>query len=216
MQEKESLVPIGFVISVAIPATVTAATLVPAPRSWALGQLCWRLGFQANELQLVVAGWVVFAVALAAVQGDLLTAGGFAGLVVGVLTLVGLAVGLRRAVQAGPVSARALSKGLGDNWRAALPPDVMARLERRRPWARLLVAPLAVRRRDIVRAANLSYGPAGRQNLLDVYLPRSGAVTGPCLIYFHGGGYRTGRKNREARALIYRLASQGWLCVSAD
>ncbi len=80
----------------------------------------------------------------------------------------------------------------------------------------MLIAPLAVRRRDVVREADLAYGPAGRQNLLDVYRPRSGAVTGPCLVYFHGGGYRSGRKNREARALIYRLAGQGWICVSAN
>ena len=42
------------------------------------------------------------------------------------------------------------------------------------------------------------------------------SVTGPVLVYFHGGGYRGGAKNREARPLVYRLASQGWLCVSAS
>ena len=36
------------------------------------------------------------------------------------------------------------------------------------------------------------------------------------LIHLHGGGFRSGRKNREARPLIYRLASEGWLCVSAN
>jgi len=76
--------------------------------------------------------------------------------------------------------------------------------------------PLAVRRPDVVRRANIPYGPAGRPNLLDLYLPRSGATSGPCLVYFHGGAYRTGRKNREARALIHRLAGQGWVCVSAN
>ncbi len=208
--------PIGYLISVALPALVTAAALAPIRSSWTLGQLSWRLGFQVNELPLLVAAWLPASTALAAVQGDLSTPVGIAGGCVAALTLAGLAVVLWRGLRAGPTVERALAEGLGSGWRAALPPEVTARLARRRPWTRLLLAPLAVRRRDVVRTAGLPYGPAGWHNLLDLYLPRSGAVTGPCLVYFHGGGYQSGRKNREARALIYRLASQGWVCVSAN
>ena len=107
-------------------------------------------------------------------------------------------------------------EGLGVGWRADLAPAAADRIQRRRPWLRLLFAPLAVRRHDVLRRADVSYGPAGQQNLLDLYLPRSGVATGPCLVYFHGGGYRSGRKNREGRALLYRLASQGWVCLSAN
>jgi acetyl esterase/lipase len=38
----------------------------------------------------------------------------------------------------------------------------------------------------------------------------------PVLVYLHGGAFRSGRKSREARPLLYRLASQGWVCVSAN
>ena len=38
----------------------------------------------------------------------------------------------------------------------------------------------------------------------------------PTLIHLHGGAFVSGRKNSEARPLIYRLASQGWLCISAN
>ena len=76
--------------------------------------------------------------------------------------------------------------------------------------------PLAVRRRNVVRVRNLAYGSVRPEQLLDLYRPGSSVGDGPCLVYFHGGGYRTGRKSREARALIYRLASKGWLCVSAN
>ena len=38
----------------------------------------------------------------------------------------------------------------------------------------------------------------------------------PVLVYFHGGGYSTGKKSREARPLLTRLASQGWVCISAN
>jgi acetyl esterase/lipase len=139
---------------------------------------------------------------------------------VAVLTLVGLGLVLWRGLQARPAAARALAEGLGPRWPDELTPELSQRLARHRPWGRLLFAPLAVRRRDVVRHADLSYGPAGRSNLLDVYERRGGPATGPCarpcLVYFHGGGYRSGRKNREARALIYHLASLGWVCVSAD
>lgn len=208
--------PIGYLITVAVPAVLTAAILAPAPRGWTLGQLWWRLSFQVNELPVLVIVWLLAATALAAAQGALSTPMGATCLGLAALTVAGLAVALWRGVQAGPVAARALSQGLGSGWRAELAPEVTARLERRRRWARLLFAPLAVRRHDVVRRADLAYGPAGRRNLLDVYLPRSGAATGPCLVYFHGGGYLSGRKNREARALIYRLAGQGWVCVSAN
>jgi len=36
------------------------------------------------------------------------------------------------------------------------------------------------------------------------------------LIYWHGGGFRSGDKNREGRALLNHLAAQGWVCASAN
>lgn len=58
--------------------------------------------------------------------------------------------------------------------------------------------------------------PAGRRNLLDIYRRRDAPQNAPVLIYFHGGHYTSGAKNREARPLLYRLASQGWVCISAN
>jgi acetyl esterase/lipase len=84
------------------------------------------------------------------------------------------------------------------------------------PWAHILLAPLRVRRRDVRRVSNISYGPAGRRNLLDVYHHRDRPSGGPVLVYAHGGHFRSGRKNREARPLLYQLASQGWVCVSIN
>jgi acetyl esterase/lipase len=56
----------------------------------------------------------------------------------------------------------------------------------------------------------------GSSNLLDVYRHRSHPSGGPTLIHLHGGAFVGGRKNSETRPLIYRLASQGWLCISAN
>ena len=105
---------------------------------------------------------------------------------------------------------------MGADWHRTIDAQLAAGLRRRRPWLRILVAPWYFGRRDVERVADISYGDAGRQNLLDVYRPRSRSAGGPTLVYLHGGGFHSGRKNREGRALVYRLASQRWVCISAN
>jgi acetyl esterase/lipase len=95
-------------------------------------------------------------------------------------------------------------------------PTKAARLRRRRPYSRLLFTPFPLRPRAVARAANIRYGDAGRRNMLDVYHHRSRSGAAPTLVYLHGGGYFSGRKDREARPLLHRLAGQGWVCVSAN
>ena len=121
-----------------------------------------------------------------------------------------------RGLQAGPAVDHALSEGLGSEWRTDLDPGLAARLRRRLPLARILFGPFFFRRRDVERITNISYGDAGRLNLLDIYRHRSRPSRGPTLVYLHGGAFRSGRKSREARPLLYRLASQGWVCISAN
>jgi acetyl esterase/lipase len=36
------------------------------------------------------------------------------------------------------------------------------------------------------------------------------------MIHLHGGAYTSGRKDSQSLPLIYRLASQGWVCISAN
>ncbi len=59
-----------------------------------------------------------------------------------------------------------------------------------------------------------SGGPARRGNRLDVYVSRRHRTGAPILVYFHGS-FVVGNKMLGARPLIYRLAAQGWVCVSA-
>ena len=56
----------------------------------------------------------------------------------------------------------------------------------------------------------------GSSNRLDVYRHRSHPDDAPTLIHLHGGRFRWGSKSREARPLLFRLASQGWTCISAN
>jgi acetyl esterase/lipase len=69
-----------------------------------------------------------------------------------------------------------------------------------------------------VRISNLRYGDAGRRNRLDLYRRRGGGGGGgPVLIHLHGGGFSflPGRKSFYARRMLFRLARQGWVCISA-
>jgi acetyl esterase/lipase len=129
------------------------------------------------------------------------------------LTACGLALILWRALLAGSVVACALRRDLGLDGTTGLS---VGRPASRRVPARTVFWPLPLRARDVQRIANLSYGPAGRRNRLDLYRGRSHPAGAPVLIHFHGGHFRMGGKSREARALFYRLASHGWVCISAD
>src|SRR6185312_1951858 len=102
----------------------------------------------------------------------------------------------------GPVLARALSGDLGVDETTG---SSVGRPPRRRVWARTVFCPLPLGARGVQRIANVEYGPAGRDNRLDLYRHRSSPAGGPVLVHFHGGHFRMGSKSREARALFYRL-----------
>jgi acetyl esterase/lipase len=184
--------PVGLLIPVVLVGWGTACALT-----------CWRrLGgtaripaLIANELPFLGAYLLITSTALALAQGDLDSAG---GVVVGVLALaviLGLAEVVRRALGAD----------------AALHNPTPAR----RPWQRILVAPLHAFRRDVVRIRNLPYGE-GRRRTLDVYHRRDRPSGVPVILHFHGGGFHSGNKRREARPLIGHLVSSGLVCASAD
>jgi acetyl esterase/lipase len=198
--------PLGYVFAVALLAFCTATALIgPRPAHTTPSYWGFWATFLINELPFLALYALAADSALAFAQGDLASPGGLATFAVAVLTAAGLAVLIRRAVPTGAVLRRALADDAG----IELPVT-------RRSWAHILLAPLAVRRRDVVRAGNIAYGDAGRRNLLDVYHRRDRPTGGPVLVYFHGGGFHSGRKRWEGRALLNQLAARGWVCVSAN
>ena len=183
--------PIGLLVPVVLVGWGTACALT-----------CWRrLGTAArvpalvtNELPFLGAYLLVASLALALAQGDLDSVGGVILAVAAVVVLLGLGVIVRRALRAD----------------AALHNPTA-----RRPWRRILPAPLRAFRPDVVRVRNLSYGEGPRHNL-DVYHRRDRPDGVPVVLHFHGGGFHSGNKGREARPLIGRLVSHGMVCASAD
>jgi acetyl esterase/lipase len=207
-------VPFGYLVTTTLAAVCTAFALAPPrPRRSSPSNRSFWLGYLFNELPFVAFYVLLASTALAIGQSDLNTPVGWIGLGAAALATAGLSVVAWRGLRAQPAVERALVEGLGAGWRSAVdPPPTPSRV----PLPRILFAPFSVRRRDVERIADVQYGPAGKQNLLDVYRHRSRPSGAPVLVYLHGGAFRSGRKNREARPLLYRFASDGWVCVSAN
>jgi acetyl esterase/lipase len=209
-------VPIGYLLSNGLMATVVLLAVARhRPRRSSPVRLSFLFGFLINWPVLAFA-LLVASTALAIAQSGVGSPVFWIGLGLAVLASAGLVILDRRTLGTGPAVERALSEGLGPGWRDGVDADLAARLRRRPSLARTLFAPISLRRHAVERVANIRYGPAGRRNLLDLYRHRSYPSGRPTLIYLHGGGFRFGGKRFGARLLLYRLASRGWVCVSAN
>ena len=193
--------PVGFVITAALVILGLAVSVWPPSRSGLLGLLAWLVSAIPNESPFLAFYWLAGSTLLAYGQGDLRGPGVWAALCLAAAPLAATPVLVRRSLRAAPALEQALGRPI----------------PRRPPWARVLLAPLPLFHPGAKRIANLSYGDAGRRNRLDVYRPRHGGGGGPVLIHLHGGGFSflPGRRSFYARRLLFRLAREGWVCISA-
>ncbi|GAA0372762.1 alpha/beta hydrolase [Actinoallomurus spadix] len=190
--------PYGYLTTVALLAVWTLFSLIAPRRPRPVAMLAFYLAVVLGELPFMGLAWLLASTVLAFVQGDLtspLTAGAAA------VTAAGLGLVAWRGGRALPAVRQAMG---------AVP------VSRRLPYGRILLGPFLRRRHTVERIPDLAYGPAGRRNRLDLYRHRSRPTGAPVLIHFHGGGYKGGRKNSQSLPLLYRLAEQGWVCVSAN
>jgi acetyl esterase/lipase len=187
------LMPIGYWWAVAITSWGVACALTRWPR---LGPFSAIPALVASELPFIVGYLLIASTVLALAEGDLDSRGGAAGAAVALLALAGLVVVVCRAMRA--------HAALGNTGRP------------RRPWGRILHAPFFPGRPGVVRVRGLAYG-SGPRRTLDVYHRRDRPASAPILLHFHGGGFYSGNKAREARPLIRYLTSRrGFVCVSAN
>jgi acetyl esterase/lipase len=197
--------PLGYTIPVILIAVATLLSLAPARRPSLLAELSFRIGVVFDELPHVILYLLLITTVLTIVRGDIRSAAGWVVVGVAVLAMCGHIVLFRRGLRARAAVQRALAEA-----------GIDAQPHGRWPWARILFAPFYRRRPDVQRIANLSYGAGGRRQQLDVYHHRSRPANAPMLIHLHGGGYSSGHKNSQSLPLIYRLASAGWVCISAN
>ncbi|MCP2338623.1 alpha/beta hydrolase [Actinomadura rupiterrae] len=209
--------PVGYVIPVAIVAVGALSALAPVRRPRALQMVTYHFGLVVNEIPFTAFFYLLFLpTVLAFSEGDIDSVGGWLAVAFAVLTAAGLVLIGRRGLGDRARIERAMDEGLGAGWRDTLDADLAKGLRRRPSLARVMFVPFFRRRWDVRRVANLSYGDAGRRNLLDVYHQRSRPEGAPVLIHMHGGEYRHGHKNSQSLPLLHHLASRGWVCISAN
>jgi len=185
--------PIGYWWTVALVSWGVACALT---RWWRLGSFSAIPALLASELPFIMGYWLIAWTVLALVDGDLDSLGGAVGAAVALLALTGLVVVVCRAMRAD-----AALRNMGGPGR---------------PWGRILRSPFFPGRPDVVRVRGLAYG-GGPRRTLDVYHRRDRPASTPILLHFHGGGFYSGNKAREARPLIRYLTSRrGFVCVSAN
>jgi len=129
--------------------------------------------------------------------------------ILGSLYLVAIARG------AGEVAEQALKDGLGNDYLEHIDSDLSARHDPTIPWARLLL-PFRMGLPEVERTKNLSYGPYGRRNRLDVYRRKDHPTKAPILFQIHGGGWVIGNKEEQGRPLMLHMAAHGWVCVAPN
>jgi acetyl esterase/lipase len=196
----------SYLITLAVIGCFTLIALRPPRRPRALAQLADLMGLTVNEVPHLAAGLpLAVATAQAITAGDLSLGGSslFPGAAAAIVA-AGLLTVAHRGMRAWPAVTTALADA-----GVSVP-------NRPRGWAwRTLLTPFPFRSRQIVRIVDVPYGDHRRQRL-DIYHHRDHPRGGPVLVYLHGGGYYSGGKHREGRALLHRLAARGWVCVSAN
>ncbi len=203
-------VPLGYVVSVVFAAVSVWWGLRPRPTNGPRLTPSFVLATVSSELPGLMLVLVLAPTALALAEGDLDSVVGKAALPLAAVTVVGIVVSVVLAARTVGAVESALRADLGPGVRVHRAPGPGQR-------AHVLLAPVRWRRRDVVRVRNVRYGPApGRSNLLDVYRPRVPSGSGPVLVHFHGGGFVSGTKSREAQLLLEQFASRGWVCLSAN
>lgn len=180
----------------------------PMPRASSPFNVQFALGYLINELPFLGLWWLLSGTLAVLLEPAFLSTQWW--LIVG-LTIADaamLAAIALRARTARPMLTKALRVAFGDQ----LEPRTT-----RPSWWRLVLIPVVSWRPDVRKSRNITYGPKGRGNRLDVYTSRRRIrADAPVLVYLHGGAFRMGSKSLGAHPLLYRLAAEGWVCISAD
>ena len=111
----------------------------------------------------------------------------------------------------------ALQETFGQNYTDAVRHPLEA-YTARRPSLAGVVEAARRRGRYAKKTTNISYGPGGRNHLLDIWrrpdLPEG--YRAPVLIHVPGGGWSVNDKRGQGYPLMTRMSELGWICVSIN
>ena len=194
---------------------VVGLTVVSPRRPWIAARAAFLVASGVNELPALFAALVVGSTALTIVDGNALTPVSVAGYVLTTLSLAGLAYIAVRGAASRDVVASSLDTAFGEHWLGRLSEPARRRWETRPALLRGLIIPFVTWTHGVRRIRGIAYGK-GRNHVLDVLVSTRRPATGPVMVYFHGGGYFGGTRTFGAQSLLTRLASRGWVVISAD
>ena len=197
-----------------LPLGPTANALRPVSFGQPAGGWAFTAGWHVSELPLLTLAVQTGLTARALRGGRWRTAPGVLRLGAQAASAAGLISLQRSAMASKGVLEEALLAGLGPGYpqhaaAAGLGPAEGPEIN---PWATL---PAWLTRRSRLRAAGITYGPAGRRNQLDIWAGE-GIRPGdraPVLIQVPGGAWVMGDTRHQAYPLMDRLRTAGWVCV---
>ncbi len=194
----------------------TASAVIKARKLYWLVPLYFFCAWLSGELALIHLVWQVALTALLAFTGNLSDPLAQAGLGVFALSWLGLVYLHCQSMDAPRYLGSALHRALGQDYRSQIPVErqrVLADDIRARHW----LQPFRFKREGVRRHGHISYGDAGKRNLLDIYHPLEPREGGfPVLLQVHGGAWMIGEKEQQALPLMYHMAQRGWLCVAIN
>jgi acetyl esterase/lipase len=202
------MVPWLFLVASLIGALATVTALVPARHLWFFTIPYFFSSWLTGELAWHHIAWQAITTVVFVACGALGAWPGVLGLMITLCSWGGLIVYQRRAVASGEAFELALREGLGsDYWPETAPWPATAGVPLR---------PFKMRRPDVERVRNISYGAVGKRNHLDVYRNCSRPEHCPVLLQIHGGGWTIGQKDQQGLPLMYHMAARGWVCVAPN
>lgn len=208
-------VPFAFLFVTVCGALFAMNASRPFARDGGLSIGAFFAGWLTNELPLHHLVFQIGATAAFVWMGALGAWPGWVALAIAALSWVGLWRMFVEAGAAAGVLERALSQALGEGYAARIDAAVRAQIDTPQA-AREILFPFVVRRPGVTRVANVAYGPHGRRNKLDLYLPRTEGKGRPVLLQVHGGAWVLGDKSQQGLPLMTYMAALGWVCVAVN
>jgi acetyl esterase/lipase len=198
----------------AFSALTTLNAIRPFPWS-VLSIASFFSGWLATELAIHRLGLEVAVLVVFPLLGGLEGWQGYAAVALMAFSILGTLYLIALARGAGEVAERALKEGLGEDYLDNVDGDLSSRHDPTIPWVRLLL-PFRMGLPEVERIKNISYGPYGRRNRLDVYRHTDHKTKCPTLLQIHGGGWVIGNKDQQGIPLMQHLASRGWVCFAPN
>lgn len=192
------------------------SAIVQARKLFWLAPLYFLTAWLCGELALIHLIWQLALTALLAFAGGFSDPLAQSGLGLFCLSWLGLVYLHCQATDTPRHLGASLRRALGEDYRARLPVErqhVLADHIDARHW----LQPFRFKRRGVRKHSHISYGDAGKRNLLDIYHPHEPREGGfPVLLQVHGGAWMIGKKEEQALPLMYHMAQRGWLCVAIN